>query len=196
VITLVKKVASSEAIWQSSSQTLTYCCFWSAVRNYIRPDTPLQINERKSQHVGPAAWNFEYWLPRYTKTIDYHCIELLQLLNRWQNLSRKLIWYSNIHKPIHEKWTPISSKRKPPCLLHLLQNTMQVLKKKKHSSTEITNLNYAHAIYLFNIYVILCTGFKQLNPHLVCKSLGILCQYYFPVRCIIFVSNCNKLIFQ
>jgi hypothetical protein len=35
VITLDKKIASSEVIWQSSSQTLTRCFFWSAVRNHI-----------------------------------------------------------------------------------------------------------------------------------------------------------------
>jgi hypothetical protein len=33
----------------------------------------------KHQHFHPAAWNFVHWLPRYTSTIIYLYIALLQL---------------------------------------------------------------------------------------------------------------------
>jgi hypothetical protein len=70
-------------------------------RNRIRRGTRLQIKGRKNQHVHPAAWNCVPWLPRYTNTIIYRCIVLLQLLHRWQNQSRKL-WISLVHhKNIH-----------------------------------------------------------------------------------------------
>jgi hypothetical protein len=36
------------------------------------------------------VWHFVHWLARYTITIICHCIVLLQLLYRWQHLSRKL----------------------------------------------------------------------------------------------------------
>jgi hypothetical protein len=41
------------AIWQSSLQMLTCCCFWSAVRNCIRPDTWLQIKGR--ERIGTST---------------------------------------------------------------------------------------------------------------------------------------------
>jgi hypothetical protein len=58
VITMDKKCASSEVIWQSSLQTFTHCCFWLAPRNHIWPDTRPQIQGRKNLHVHLAAWNF------------------------------------------------------------------------------------------------------------------------------------------
>jgi hypothetical protein len=45
---------------------------------------------RKSQHLHPATWRFVHWIPRYTSTIIYRCIALLQLLYRRQHQSLKL----------------------------------------------------------------------------------------------------------
>jgi hypothetical protein len=51
-----------------------------ASRNRIRPNTRLQIEGLKNQHIDLAGWNFEHWLSRCACTIIYRCIALLQLL--------------------------------------------------------------------------------------------------------------------
>lgn len=117
----------------------------------------------------------------------------------WVNLRAIVcpcVWYSNMYKLIHQESVHTSSEKTIPTYYICYNTKWKLQRKKKTFMNLIINLKYVDVIYLFNIYVILCTGFKQLYPHLVCKSLGILCQYYFPVRCIIFVSNCNKLIFK
>jgi hypothetical protein len=65
-------------------------------RKSIRPDTKLHIKGRKNQHLHPAAWTVLHWLPRYTSTIIYRGIAILQLLYKWHYQSRKL-WISLIH---------------------------------------------------------------------------------------------------
>jgi hypothetical protein len=58
-----------------------------------RPDTRLQINGRKNQHILPAAWNSVHQLPGYVSIMIYRCIALLRLLYRVQRQPRKL-WIS------------------------------------------------------------------------------------------------------
>jgi hypothetical protein len=91
-VLITRKVVWLEVIWRSSSQTLTHCSFWSAVRNRIRPDSRRQIKGHKESADPPAlaALNFVSWLPRYASTAIYHCSTLLQLLYRWQHQYRKL----------------------------------------------------------------------------------------------------------
>jgi hypothetical protein len=78
-------------------------------RNRIRPHKHLQINGRKNQQVYPAAQNFIHRLPRYASIIISYCITLLQLLYRWQHMSRKL-WISRLLRlyflPDFHEWIP------------------------------------------------------------------------------------------
>jgi hypothetical protein len=50
----------------------------------------------KNQHLHSTAWNYVHWLPRYTSTVIYRHIALLQLLQRWQHQFRKLSVLSRI----------------------------------------------------------------------------------------------------
>jgi hypothetical protein len=49
-------------------------------RNLIRPNTRLQVEGHRNQHVHPAVWDFVHWLSRYASARIYRCIALIQLL--------------------------------------------------------------------------------------------------------------------
>jgi hypothetical protein len=51
----------------------------------------------KNQHIHPTESNFVHRFPRYSSTIIYRCIALLQLLYRWQHQSLKF-WI-----PVHPR---------------------------------------------------------------------------------------------
>jgi hypothetical protein len=73
----------------------------------IRPEIASgQMHDSKqkdvtNQHVHPAAWHFELWLPRYASAIIYRCIALLQLLYRWQQKSWELPILPRTQSTIH-----------------------------------------------------------------------------------------------
>jgi hypothetical protein len=85
--------ASSEMVWRSSLQTLTCCCFWSAVRNHMRPDTRLQIKGSKKPVPPPTCVKFCTLTP---KTCQYYhqqlCCATTTVVKKQQQ-TRKL-WIS------------------------------------------------------------------------------------------------------
>jgi hypothetical protein len=91
VMTQDKEAAPSEAMWRTSSQRFTCCCYRSAVRNGLRPDACLHMDVEASS----STWLSEMVYTEFSVTICC-CIALLQLLYTWQYLSQKL-WIP--HRP-------------------------------------------------------------------------------------------------
>jgi hypothetical protein len=109
---LVKRFLDEMEVWDS---VLSWCnskffCCRSSWRNLMHTrwafvgfttkssGKTCDSKGRRESAPHKAAWNFVHRIPRYTSTIIYRCIAILQLLNGWQHQFRKL-WIPPSYPP-------------------------------------------------------------------------------------------------